>query len=139
MAAKGVFFKCAHSEGKGALSYTPDGRQAAPAMRRIVLGDRLELQWETVSHLLRNCWHITARLHRRRMECCVGCVGRGYFDQVNVLLCRAQIVTGGEDTLIKIFQAEDLDAEPRTIEHHEAPITALAIDRKARLSTRKRS
>lgn len=40
------------------------------------------------------------------------------------------IVTCGEDTFVKIFEAEELSAEPRTLEIHDAPVTALAMDRK---------
>ena len=64
---KGVHLKCAHTEGRGAIAYAPDGRH---------------------------------------------------------------IVTCGEDTFVKIFEAEELSAEPRTLEIHDAPVTALAMDRK---------
>ncbi|EOD21019.1 hypothetical protein EMIHUDRAFT_450890 [Emiliania huxleyi CCMP1516] len=66
---KGVHLKCAHTEGRGAISYAPDGRH---------------------------------------------------------------IVTCGKDTFVKIFEAEELSAEPRTLEIHDAhaPVTALAMDRK---------
>ena len=46
------------------------------------------------------------------------------------MLARSQIVTCGADTFVKVFEADNLAAEPRTIEHHDSPVTTLAIHRK---------
>eukprot|EP00900_Chrysochromulina_parva_P026607 jgi/Chrpa1/8580/Chrysochromulina_OHIO_Genome00019003-RA len=69
MAAKGVYVKEAHTEGRGSLVYTPDGRY---------------------------------------------------------------VLTAGADTFVKVFDADNLTAEPRTIEHHDDAVTALAIDPKGK-------
>lgn len=69
MSSKGVTSRLAHTDGRGALVYSPDG---------------------------------------------------------------SQIITCGSDTFVKIFDADNLAAEPRTIEHHDSPVTTLAIDRKGK-------
>ena len=51
-------------------------------------------------------------------------------------LVHRHILTCGEDTFVKIFAADDLDSEPRTLEHHDSPVTAIAIDRKVRPTAR---
>ena len=44
------------------------------------------------------------------------------------------IITAGADTYVKIFDADKIfTAEPRTIEHHDAAITTIALNRKATL------
>ena len=43
---------------------------------------------------------------------------------------RRHILTCGEDTFVKIFEAANLNAEPRTVEHHDAAVTTLAINSK---------
>ena len=98
---KGVHLKCAHTEGRGAVCYSPDGRCAAApaAARRQPAG--------LASPPRRPANLPPAAAHRHILTC-------------------------GEDTFVKIFEAENLSAEPRTLEHHDAPVTALAIDRKAR-------
>lgn len=42
------------------------------------------------------------------------------------------ILTCGEDTFVKVFETDDLNAEPRTHEHAASAVTALAIDSKVR-------
>ena len=69
MASKGVSSKLAHTDGRGALVYSPDG---------------------------------------------------------------TQIITCGADTFVKIFDPDNLAAEPRTIEHHDSPVTTLAINKKGK-------
>ena len=39
-------------------------------------------------------------------------------------------MTCGADTFVKIFETENLNAEPRTLEHHDAAITTLAVNSK---------
>ena len=41
------------------------------------------------------------------------------------------LLTCGQDTLVKVFDADNFSAEPRTIDHHESPVTSIAVDRKA--------
>ena len=41
-----------------------------------------------------------------------------------------QLVTCGADTFVKIFEADNLNSEPRTVEHHDDAVTALAISPK---------
>jgi hypothetical protein len=41
-----------------------------------------------------------------------------------------QLITAGADTLVKIFDANNFNAEPRNIEHHEDAINALDINAK---------
>lgn len=36
-------------------------------------------------------------------------------------------MTGGADTLVKIFEAGNLNAEPQTCDYHQAPVNTLAI------------
>lgn len=36
------------------------------------------------------------------------------------------IITCGADTLLKIFDTENFNAEPRTVEYHQTAVTALA-------------
>ena len=44
-----------------------------------------------------------------------------------------QVITSGADTLVKIFDASDFNAEPRNIEdQHEEAITTLAINAKGK-------
>jgi hypothetical protein len=46
------------------------------------------------------------------------------------LVAGSHILTCGEDTFVKIFKSDNVDAEPCTLEDHDAPVTALAIDGK---------
>ena len=41
-------------------------------------------------------------------------------------------MTCGADTHVKIFDADNIGAEPRTIEHHDSPVTTLAINAKGK-------
>ena len=50
----------------------------------------------------------------------------------SALSLRRQILTAGADTFIKVFDADNLAAEPRTVEYHDAAITSLAIDPKGK-------
>lgn len=43
-----------------------------------------------------------------------------------------QLITSGADTLVKIFDADNFNAEPRNIEHHEEAITTLAVNAKGK-------
>ena len=67
MATKGVHTRIAHTDGRGALCYSPDGQQ---------------------------------------------------------------ILTAGADTFVKIFETANLNAEPRTLEHHDAAISTMAVNNK---------
>ena len=69
MASKGVSSKLAHTDGRGALVYSPDG---------------------------------------------------------------TQIITCGRRHVCEIFDPDNLAAEPRTIEHHDSPVTTLAINKKGK-------
>ena len=40
------------------------------------------------------------------------------------------MLTSGADTLVKIIDVDNLAAEPRTVEHHDAAINTLAINPK---------
>lgn len=44
----------------------------------------------------------------------------------------SQVVTCGADTFVKVFDADNIGAEPRTIEHHDAAINTIAINPKVR-------
>jgi WD40 repeat protein len=45
-------------------------------------------------------------------------------------LANRQILTCGADTFVKVFDTDNFAAEPRTIEHHDSPVTTLAINKK---------
>lgn len=97
--AKGVHLKCAHTDGRGAICYAPNGRCAAagrpaPAARPPAMP------------------------------------APAAADGGLAPAARRHILTCGEDTFVKIFESDNVDAEPRTLEHHDAPVTTLAIDGK---------
>ena len=50
-------------------------------------------------------------------------------DRLVAACAHSQILTCGADTFVKIFDPDNLSAEPRTIEHHDSPVTTLAIKR----------
>ena len=105
MAAKGVYVKEAHTEGRGSLVYTPDGR---------CVRHRREHYSRARSHLSAHV-RATAFSHMSHLS-----------------LSRRYVLTAGADTFVKVFDADNLTAEPRTIEHHDDAVTALAIDPKGK-------
>jgi hypothetical protein len=88
---KGVYKKFAHTEGRSALKFTPDGKCARPsrhAQRRL------------------RAAQATQRTQRTRKP-----------STTHVAACCRQILTGGADGRLKIFDAGNLEAEPAAFDH----------------------
>ena len=98
---KGVSVKPAHTEGRISLIYSPDGR--CTPLGRSARSARSANDRSSLRLLHSDSLPTGTRSH---------------------------ILTSGADTFVKIFEADNIATEPRTIEHHDAAINTMAISPK---------